>query len=105
MGIVHSRYNNENAGNGGVSSPGSGIGVVGGVSGMRDGLQGGFKSGQQHQYCQPSLGIMGSGGGSLRGPHTRSGSIRNHPRQPMPDSCELERRFTKVLVSYFFLEV
>lgn len=100
MGIVHSRYNNENAGNVGVSSPGSGIGVVG-VSGMRDGLA--IKGGQQqHQYCQPSVGTMGGGGGggSLGGPHTRSGSIRCAPRQPMPDSGELERRFTKVLVGF-----
>ena len=31
--------------------------------------------------------------------HTRSGSVRGPPRQPMPDALELERRFTKVLVS------
>ncbi|KAJ8679566.1 hypothetical protein QAD02_015353 [Eretmocerus hayati] len=31
--------------------------------------------------------------------HTRSGSVRGAPRQPMPDPLELERRFTKVLVS------
>ncbi|XP_066588389.1 formin-like protein isoform X2 [Prorops nasuta] len=44
--------------------------------------------------CQP--GILG---GSLGGPHTRSGSVRSAPRQPMPDAVELERRFTKVLAS------
>lgn len=45
---------------------------------------------------QPSLGM-----GSLGGPHARSGSVRCAPRQPMPDAVELERRFTKVLVSNF----
>lgn len=43
---------------------------------------------------QPCLGM-----GSLGGPHARSGSVRSAPRQPMPDAVELERRFTKVLVS------
>ncbi|KAH0561679.1 hypothetical protein KQX54_018672 [Cotesia glomerata] len=67
--------------------------------GMRDGLGIGIKSSGHHQhqyrYCQtPTLGT-----GSLGGPppHTRSGSVRSTPRQPMPDTIELERRFTKVL--------
>ncbi|XP_044586196.1 formin-like protein isoform X1 [Cotesia glomerata] len=69
--------------------------------GMRDGLGIGIKSSGHHQhqyrYCQtPTLGT-----GSLGGPppHTRSGSVRSTPRQPMPDTIELERRFTKVLAS------
>ena len=46
-----------------------------------------------------TLGAPGPGGP----PHTRSGSVRGAPRQPMPDAIELERRFTKVLVSFFRL--
>ena len=61
--------------------------------GVREVFVGGVKAGVPHHLCQPSLGM-----GSL-GPHTRSGSIRSAPRQPMPDTVELERRFTKVLVN------
>lgn len=39
---------------------------------------------------------------NFAGPHARSGSVRGPPRQPMPDTLELERRFTKVLVSFFY---
>ncbi|XP_043271728.1 formin-like protein isoform X2 [Venturia canescens] len=107
MGIVNSRYNNESAGNLEASRPGSNIGVgnnVVGVSGMRESLGFGLKTNslhhQQQQYCQPSLGnVMSGGGASLGGPHTRTGSIRSAPRQPMPDTGELEKRFTKVLAS------
>lgn len=110
MGIVNSRYNNESAGNLDASRPASNIGLgnnVVGVSGMRDGLGFGIKTNslhhhQQQQYSQPSLGSVMSGGGgaSLGGPHTRTGSIRSAPRQPMPETGELEKRFTKVLVSH-----
>lgn len=62
--------------------------------GVREVFIGGVKGGAPHQSCQPSLGM-----GSLGGPHARSGSVRGAPRQPMPDAVELERRFTKVLVS------
>lgn len=56
----------------------------------------GIKQASNHQqHCQPTT----FGTGSLGGPHARSGSVRSAPRQPMPDSAELERRFTKVLVS------
>lgn len=34
--------------------------------------------------------------------HVRQASIR-HAKQPMPDPGELERRFTKVLVSFFII--
>lgn len=76
-----------------------GMGIVqsrGGESdgGVREVFVGGVKAGVPHHSCQPSLGM-----GSLGGPHTRSGSVRSAPRQPMPDTIELERRFTKVLVS------
>ncbi|KAK0174348.1 hypothetical protein PV327_010131, partial [Microctonus hyperodae] len=86
MGLVQSRCNETTA------SGNNGVGI-----GMRDGL--GFKATryeqqQQQQYCQPTLSM-----GSLGGLHTRSGSVRSAPRQPMPDSVELERRFTKVLAS------
>ncbi|XP_034942061.1 formin-like protein isoform X2 [Chelonus insularis] len=61
---------------------------------MRDGL--GIKTTQYQQprHCQSSFGAE-----NLGGPHTRSGSVRSVPRQPMPDTIELERRFTKVLAS------
>ncbi|XP_032457506.1 formin-like protein isoform X2 [Nasonia vitripennis] len=56
--------------------------------------------------CQPYLSPVGGGcGGSLNSSgttgsqHTRTGSVRGAPRQPMPDAQELERRFTKVLAS------
>ncbi|CAL7947076.1 unnamed protein product [Xylocopa violacea] len=62
--------------------------------GVREVFIGSVKGGTPHQSYQPSLGM-----GSLGGPHTRSGSVRGAPRQPMPDSVELERRFTKVLAS------
>ncbi|XP_072755944.1 formin-like protein isoform X1 [Anoplolepis gracilipes] len=62
--------------------------------GVREVFVGGVKAGVPHHSCQPSLGM-----GSLGGPHTRSGSVRSAPRQPMPDAIELERRFTKVLAS------
>ncbi|XP_076627442.1 formin-like protein isoform X1 [Colletes latitarsis] len=62
--------------------------------GVREVFIGGVKGGAPHQSCQPSLGM-----GSLGGPHARSGSVRSAPRQPMPDTVELERRFTKVLAS------
>lgn len=62
--------------------------------GVREVFIGGIKGGTPLQSCQPSLGM-----GSLGGPHARSGSVRGAPRQPMPDAMELERRFTKVLVS------
>ncbi|XP_012227298.1 formin-like protein isoform X2 [Linepithema humile] len=61
--------------------------------GVREVFVGGVKAGVPHHSCQSSLGM-----GNL-GPHTRSGSIRSAPRQPMPDAVELERRFTKVLAS------
>ncbi|KAK0169408.1 hypothetical protein PV328_012091 [Microctonus aethiopoides] len=85
MGLVQSRCNETSA------SGSNDVGI-----GMRDGL--GFKATryeqqQQQQYCQPTLSM-----GSLGGLHTRSGSVRSAPRQPMPDSIELERRFTKVLL-------
>ncbi|XP_063973583.1 formin-like protein isoform X1 [Diachasmimorpha longicaudata] len=80
MGIVQSRCSETAAG-------GSGVGI-----GMRDSLGIKTPSFQQHQHCQGTL-------GSLGGPHTRSGSVRAPPRQPMPDTMELERRFTKVLAS------
>ena len=62
--------------------------------GVREVFIGGIKGGTPLQSYQPSLGM-----GSLGGPHARSGSVRGAPRQPMPDAVELERRFTKVLVS------
>ncbi|XP_011269441.1 formin-like protein CG32138 isoform X3 [Camponotus floridanus] len=62
--------------------------------GVREVFVGGVKAGVPHHSCQPTLGM-----GSLGGPHTRSGSVRSAPRQPMPDAIELERRFTKVLAS------
>jgi len=62
--------------------------------GVREVFVGGVKAGVPHHSCQPSLGM-----GSLGGPHARTGSMRSAPRQPMPDTVELERRFTKVLVS------
>ncbi|XP_032677921.1 formin-like protein isoform X2 [Odontomachus brunneus] len=62
--------------------------------GVREVFVGGVKAGVPHHSCQPSLGM-----GSLGGPHARSGSVRSAPRQPMPDTVELERRFTKVLAS------
>lgn len=62
--------------------------------GVREVFIGGVKGGAPHQSCQASLGM-----GSLGGPHARTGSVRSAPRQPMPDAVELERRFTKVLVS------
>ena len=65
-----------------------------GDGGVREVFIGGIKGGTPLQSCQPSLGM-----GSLGGPHARSGSVRGAPRQPMPDAVELERRFTKVLVS------
>ena len=65
-----------------------------GDGGVREVFIGGIKGGTPLQSCQPSLGM-----GSLGGPHARSGSVRGAPRQPMPDAAELERRFTKVLVS------
>lgn len=65
--------------------------------GVREVFIGGIKGGTPLQSCQPSLGM-----GSLGGPHARSGSVRGAPRQPMPDAVELERRFTKVLVSEIF---
>ncbi|XP_025994565.1 formin-like protein isoform X3 [Solenopsis invicta] len=73
MGIVQSRGEND---------------VDGGV---REVFVGGVKAGVPHHSYQSSMG--------LGGPHTRSGSMRNAPRQPMPDAVELERRFTKVLAS------
>ncbi|XP_011309780.1 formin-like protein CG32138 isoform X2 [Fopius arisanus] len=78
MGIVQTRCSEGAAG-------GSGVGI-----GMRDSLGIKTPSFQQHQQCQRTL-------GSLGGAHTRSGSVRAPPRQPMPDTIELERRFTKVL--------
>lgn len=86
MGIIQSHCNETTA------SGSNDVGI-----GMRDEL--GFKATryeqqQQQQYCQPTLSM-----GSLGGLHTRSGSVRSTPRQPMPDGVELERRFTKVLVS------
>ncbi|EZA56339.1 hypothetical protein X777_02958 [Ooceraea biroi] len=62
--------------------------------GVREVFVGGVKAGVPHHSCQPCLGM-----GSLGGPHARTGSVRSAPRQPMPDAVELERRFTKVLVS------
>lgn len=59
--------------------------------GVREVFVGGVKAGVPHHSYQSSMG--------LGGPHTRSGSMRNAPRQPMPDAVELERRFTKVLAS------
>ncbi|XP_011494588.1 PREDICTED: formin-like protein CG32138 isoform X2 [Ceratosolen solmsi marchali] len=56
---------------------------------------GGGVKGCQAPYLQtggPNLSATGS-------QHTRSGSVRAAPRQPMPDTQELERRFTKVLAS------
>ncbi|XP_020299699.1 formin-like protein CG32138 isoform X3 [Pseudomyrmex gracilis] len=63
-----------------------------GDGGVRQVFVGGIKAGVvPHHSCHP---------GSLGGPHhTRSGSVRSAPRQPMPDAIELERRFTKVLAS------
>lgn len=60
--------------------------------------------------CQPYLSPIGAGGcggslnssGTTGSQHTRTGSVRGAPRQPMPDAQELERRFTKVLVSRLF---
>lgn len=62
--------------------------------GVREIFVGGVKAGVPHHPCHPGMGM-----GSLGGPHTRSGSMRSAPRQPMPDAVELERRFTKVLAS------
>ncbi|XP_018395761.1 PREDICTED: formin-like protein CG32138 [Cyphomyrmex costatus] len=62
--------------------------------GVREVFVGSVKAGMPHHACQLNMGM-----GSLSGPHTRSGSMRNAPRQPMPDAVELERRFTKVLAS------
>ncbi|KAL0125113.1 hypothetical protein PUN28_004332 [Cardiocondyla obscurior] len=59
--------------------------------GVREVFVGDVKAGVLRQ---PSMGM-----GSLGGPHTRTGSMRSAPRQPMPDAVELERRFTKVLAS------
>uniref|UniRef100_A0A6V7J396 Uncharacterized protein n=1 Tax=Bracon brevicornis TaxID=1563983 RepID=A0A6V7J396_9HYME len=86
MGIVQSRYNDSSAAGGG--NGGGSVGI-----GMRDTL--GIKTTTSANFHQQ---------GTLGGPHTRSGSIRAPPRQPMPDTMELERRFTKVLVSqeYYF---
>ena len=72
MGLVQSRGTNENDGS------------------TRETFAGSIKSAGQPY----SLGM-----GSLGGPHARSGSVRSAPRLPMPDAHELERRFTKVLVS------
>lgn len=65
-----------------------------GDGGVREVFVGGVKAGMPHHSCQLNMGM-----GSLSGPHTRTGSMRSAPRQPMPDAVELERRFTKVLVS------
>jgi len=62
--------------------------------GVREVFVSGVKVGVAHHSCQSSMSM-----GSLGGSHTRSGSMRSAPRQPMPDDVELERRFTKVLVS------
>ncbi|XP_011644536.1 formin-like protein CG32138 isoform X1 [Pogonomyrmex barbatus] len=62
--------------------------------GVREIFVGNVKASVPHHSCQSNLGM-----GSLGGPHTRSGSMRSVPRQPMPDAVELERRFTKVLAS------
>ncbi|XP_012541551.1 formin-like protein isoform X2 [Monomorium pharaonis] len=77
MGIVQSR-NSENDADGGV----------------REVFVGSVKAGVPRHSYQSGMGM-----GSLGGPHTRSGSMRSAPRQPMPDAIELERRFTKVLAS------
>ncbi|XP_011881434.1 PREDICTED: formin-like protein CG32138 isoform X2 [Vollenhovia emeryi] len=67
--------------------------------GVRQVFQGGVKAGLPYQSCQASMGLnMGLSMG-MGGPHARTGSMRNAPRQPMPDAVELERRFTKVLAS------
>ena len=50
-----------------------------------------------------SVGGGGGGGSTAGSQHTRTGSVRGAPRQPMPDTQELERRFTKVLVSRKFI--
>ncbi|KYN44580.1 hypothetical protein ALC56_01023 [Trachymyrmex septentrionalis] len=65
-----------------------------GDGGVREVFVGGVKAGMPHHSCQLNMGM-----GSLSGPHTRTGSMRSAPRQPMPDAFELERRFTKVLAS------
>lgn len=64
-------------------------------AGVREVFHGAIKDGSsQHSYQPTSHGI-----GALAGLHAKSGSVRGAPRQPMPDAIELERRFTKVLVS------
>lgn len=75
MGIVQSRSNESDAG-------------------VREVFHGSIKDGSSQHSYQPSHGI-----GALAGLHTKSGSVRGAPRQPMPDAVELERRFTKVLAS------
>ncbi|XP_058800310.1 formin-like protein isoform X2 [Phymastichus coffea] len=71
-----------------------------------DGGGGGGEYQQQHLHREVVASI--STGGSIKKPHhlhsspqhhARQGSVRGAPRQPMPDTQELERRFTKVLAS------
>lgn len=50
-------------------------------------------------HVQTSLGSASSHSVSK---HSRAGSVRVAPRQPMPDVQELECRFTKVLVSKMY---